>query len=72
MQSWLFAMQYFKSYLYTCAGADSVKYKIHTVIKYTVIVAYAAVLIYFEWRLLPALEKFNDKLYECWVNNDYN
>jgi hypothetical protein len=47
MQSWLFAMQYLKSYLYTCTGADSVKYKIHTVIKYTVIVFYAAVVIYF-------------------------
>ena len=61
MQSWLFAMQYLKSYLYTCAGADSVKYKIHTVIKYTVIVAYAAVLIYLEWRYETDLKKYYEK-----------
>ncbi len=46
MQSWLFAMQYLKSYLYTCNGGDSPVYKIHTGVKYTVIVAYAAVMIY--------------------------
>ncbi len=72
MQSWLFAMQYFKSYLYTCAGADSVKYKIHTVIKYTVIVAYAAVLIYFEWRFKTAFEKYYETWLQCYDNNDYN
>ncbi len=57
IQSWLFAMQYFKSYLYTCAGADSVKYKIHSVVKYTVIFSYATVLIYFRSREHTALEK---------------
>jgi hypothetical protein len=45
MQSWLFAMQYLKSYLYTCKGGNSRVYKIHTAVKYAVIVAYAAVLI---------------------------
>jgi hypothetical protein len=57
MQSWLFAMQYLKSYLYTCAGPDSVVYKIHTIVKYLVIVGYAAVLIYFKWCEKPAYEK---------------
>jgi hypothetical protein len=41
-------MKYFKSYLYTNTGADSIKYKIHTGVKYTVIVAYTAVIVYFE------------------------
>ena len=58
MQSWLFAMQYFKSYMYTCTDADSIKYKIHTVIKYTVIVAYTAVLIYLNRRAQTAYEKY--------------
>ena len=58
MQSWLFGMQYLKSYFYTCVGADSVVYKIHTIVKYLVIVGYAAVLIYFKWHEKPAYEKF--------------
>jgi hypothetical protein len=67
MQSWLFAMQYFKSYLYTCAGADSVKYKIHTLVKYTVIVAYTAVIIYFWWRAHTAYAKLFESWHECYV-----
>ena len=57
MQSWLFGMQYLKSYLYTYAGGDSIVYKIHTGVKYTVIVAYAIAIIYFGWRAQIALEK---------------
>ncbi len=62
MQSWFFAMQYFKSYLYTCASADSIKYKIHTVVKYTIIVAYVAVLIYFTSRVQSSYRKFDKKI----------
>ncbi len=58
IQSWLFAMQYLKSYLFTCAGGDSVIYKIHTLIKYTVIVAYSAVMIYFKWRSQPSWQQY--------------
>lgn len=53
IQSWLFAMQYLKSYLYTCVGGDSQVYKIHTVVKYIVTITYAVVLIYFDWRFQP-------------------
>ncbi len=62
IQSWLFAMQYLKSYLYTCAGADSAVYKIHTIVKYLVIVGYSAVIIYFRWYKKPALEKYYEIL----------
>ena len=50
VQSWLFAMQYLQSYLYTCKGGESIAYKIHTVVKFAVIFFYAAAIIYFKWR----------------------
>ncbi len=65
IQSWLFAMQYLKSYLYTCASADSPKYKIHTIIKYSVIVAYAAALIYFRCWLQKTYAKYEYQHFYC-------
>ncbi len=59
-------MQYLKSYLYTCAGEDSVVYKIHTIVNYSVNVGYAAVMIYFKWCSETANEKYNEKLFECY------
>ena len=50
MQSWLFAMQYLKSYLYTFVNANSVVYKIHTFIKYFLIGTYTTIMIYFRCR----------------------
>ncbi len=58
IQSWLFAMQYFKSYLYTCAIENSLKYKIQSIIKKTVIITYATVLIYLKSREQIALEQY--------------
>ncbi len=50
IQSWLFAMQYLKSYLYTCMSGDSLVYKIHTVVKYLIIATYITVLVYLKWQ----------------------
>ncbi len=66
IQSWLFAMQYLKSYLYTCAGADSAVYKIHKIVKYFVIVEYATVMIYFRWNSETAYEKYIETIKQCY------
>ncbi len=50
IQSWLFAMQYLKSYLYTCVGAKSVVYKIHTFAKYFGVLFYVTLLIILRWK----------------------
>ena len=65
IQSWLFAMQYLKSYLYTFKGGDSLVYKIHTAVKFTVIVAYAAVLISLECGLENKKQEFIRISDEC-------
>ncbi len=49
IQSWLFAMRYFKSYLITIADANSKFYVIHARVMYAGILVYAAALIYLEW-----------------------
>ncbi len=49
IQSWLFAMRYFKSYLITIADANSKFYVIHAIVMYAGILVYAAALIYLEW-----------------------
>jgi hypothetical protein len=59
-------MQYLKSYLYTCAGADSAVYKIHKIVKYFVIVEYATVMIYFRWNSETAYEKYIETIKQCY------
>ena len=70
IQSWIFAMQYFKSYLYTCVSGGSVVYTITAIVKYTVIVIYAAVMISFRVLQKNAHEKLYEKMSEC--NYEYS
>jgi hypothetical protein len=65
IQSWLFGMQYLKSYLFTFLNSDSLVYKIHTFMKYFVIAAYLALLAYFKWLESTAYDKYLDQLDEC-------
>jgi hypothetical protein len=60
IQSWLFAMQYLKSYLYTFVSAKSVVYKIHTFVKYFGVLFYVSLLICLRWKEQCALNKYLD------------
>ncbi len=69
MQSWLFGMQYLKSYLYTFVGPDSIVYKIHTFVKYFVILTYIALLTYFKLLEGSAYNKYLDQTDECFATD---